>query len=114
LSGQALQRNRIEIIDKQNRQQQQTIVVHSSGRIAPFTSVAIVRPDSNQVCPYGEAGEIWVASPANVDSFMSNQLIAGGVMNKRIASFQGISEELKQLDFARTCDSSKGSVCRRK
>jgi hypothetical protein len=35
---------------------------------------------------------------------MSNQLIAGGVMNKRIASFQGISEELKQLDFARTCD----------
>ncbi|KAK5089073.1 hypothetical protein LTR05_003297 [Lithohypha guttulata] len=75
------------------------LCVQDSGMVPISTRVAIVNPESNQLCHVGEYGEIWVQSEACAKSFyMSKQVFDEERFNGRLAGAN--SEEL----YVRTGD----------
>lgn len=63
-----------------------SLCVQDSGMVPISTRVAIVNPESNQLCHVGEYGEIWVQSEACAKSFyMSKQIFDEERFNGRLA-----------------------------
>jgi acyl-CoA synthetase (AMP-forming)/AMP-acid ligase II len=49
------------------------LLVQDSGMVPVSTQIAIVNPETNQLCLVGEYGEIWVQSEANAHSFYGSK-----------------------------------------
>ncbi|KAF2124691.1 acetyl-CoA synthetase-like protein [Dothidotthia symphoricarpi CBS 119687] len=50
-----------------------SLLVQDSGMVPVSTQIAIVNPETNQLCLVGEYGEIWVQSEANAHSFYGSK-----------------------------------------
>ncbi|PVH91793.1 acyl CoA ligase-like protein [Periconia macrospinosa] len=50
-----------------------SLLIQDSGMVPVSTQIAIVNPETNQLCLVGEYGEIWVQSEANAHSFYGSK-----------------------------------------
>ncbi|KAH9269349.1 hypothetical protein BASA83_008574 [Batrachochytrium salamandrivorans] len=91
--------------DYQNAIPSDTIMVQDCGVIVNNTVVAIVNPQTHQLCKPDEVGEIWVSSPGTIDGIAGPEY-AETTHNSRPSGLfdcviPGIDAGLK---FVRTCD----------
>lgn len=75
------------------------MIVQDSGAVLNNNIVAIVNPETGQLCDPDEYGEIWVCSPANIDSY-SNSLQKDNESNFNL-SIEGVDSNVR---FTRTGD----------
>ncbi|KAG5437563.1 hypothetical protein PCANB_000991 [Pneumocystis canis] len=71
LNVKSLRQGIIEVVDV--AQDPQALLLYDSGMVPVSTHVAIVNPETCELCSYGEYGEIWVLSDANMDSFYKSK-----------------------------------------
>jgi acyl-CoA synthetase (AMP-forming)/AMP-acid ligase II len=71
LDTQALRRGMIYPVDPD--MEPRALLVQDSGMVPVSTQIAIVNPESRQLCHEGEYGEIWVESEACVKSFYGSK-----------------------------------------
>ncbi|KAG4306401.1 hypothetical protein PORY_000389 [Pneumocystis oryctolagi] len=75
------------------------LLLYDSGMVTVSTHIAIVNPETCDLCSVGEFGEIWVSSDANMKSFY------GSKDKTDIERFQGILAKNDQSDvYVRTGD----------
>ncbi|KAG5519628.1 hypothetical protein PMAC_001783 [Pneumocystis sp. 'macacae'] len=71
LNIKSLRRGIVETIDM--TQDPLSLLLYDSGMIPVSTHIAIVNPETCELCCVGEYGEIWISSDANVKSFYGSK-----------------------------------------
>lgn len=73
---------------------EQSIILQDTGKVVTNTLVAIVDPSTGRLCPPDHVGEIWVASPSNVDGYYGDL----------VAEIFANNESFHQSQFGATLD----------
>ncbi|OZJ05947.1 hypothetical protein BZG36_01245 [Bifiguratus adelaidae] len=80
-------------------EQEPCAVVHDSGIVPSTTMIAIVNPETRQICPAQVVGEIWVASDSNATSLPNSD--AAKDMSRLAATIENGDQNIR---YARTGD----------